>query len=229
MISKILIENYRSIKRLEFEPRNLCAFIGENNVGKSNILSAIDLLLGERWPANRITIDDVCNRDVSLNVRIQIYFDTPIVHTYYGNDLSVSGFGLGYNFNTGATLQCLNSDGSVVQTQYSRNLPMSNAVREKAPSVYIGVNRDLARELSGSQWTVFGRLLKDIEEEFHQNPQRVTDFNNKMREACNILRISGFTELENTLKEHVKQLTGFINADLKFTEPKVFAQYKLLN
>lgn len=228
MITKIKIENYRSIRSLEFEPRSLCALIGENNVGKSNILSAIDLLIGERWPANMISIDDVYNRDVNLNVLIQIYFDSPIVHTYYGNDLSVYGFGLEYNFNTGTTLQCLENDGSIVQTQYHRALPMSNAIREKVPSIYIGVNRNLERELSGSQWTVFGRLLKDIEKEFHEDPQRIIDFNNKMKEACDFLRIGGFIDLENTLKEQVKKLTGFINADLKFTEPKVFAQYKTL-
>ncbi len=53
-IKKIQIKNYRSIKELEFEPQSLCALVGENNSGKSNILNAIDLLLGESWPSVKI-------------------------------------------------------------------------------------------------------------------------------------------------------------------------------
>ncbi len=46
-IKRIRIENYRSIKACDFEPSSLCAFIGPNNSGKSNILRAINLVLGE--------------------------------------------------------------------------------------------------------------------------------------------------------------------------------------
>ncbi len=104
MMDRIVIENYRSIKKLDFQPKNFCAFVGENNVGKSNILSAINLVLGERWAPNQVSIDDVCNHDETLNLLIQIYFDNPITHTYYGNDLDIAGFGLEYNYNNGATM-----------------------------------------------------------------------------------------------------------------------------
>ena len=228
MISRIVIKNFRSIKRLDFNPRNFCAFVGENNVGKSNILSAINLVLGEKWPPNQVSLDDVCNRDKTLNLIIQIYLDSPISHQYYGNDLSIAGFGLEYNYDNGATMQCLNSDGSIVQNQYSKNLPMNSAIREQAPSLLIGVTRNLERELSGSQWTLLGRILKDIESEFQQDSQRASDYDSKMREACDLLRISSFVELENTLKDQVKKLTGFVDADLKFRQPKVLSQYKSL-
>ena len=228
MINRIVIENYRSIKNLDFQPKNFCAFVGENNVGKSNILSAINLVLGERWPPNQVSIDDVCDRDKTLNLSIQIYFDNPITYTYYGNALDIAGFGLEYNYNTGGVMRSLNSDGSTVQTQYDRDLSMSNAIREQVPSLLIGVTRNLERELSGSQWTLFGRILKDIETEFQQDSQRTRDYDTKMREACDLLRIPGFVELENILKEQVQKLTGFVNADLKFKQPKVLNQYKSL-
>lgn len=233
MINRIVIENFRSIKKLDFKPKSLCAFVGENNVGKSNILAAINLILGERWAPNQVSIDDVCNHDENLNLLIQIYFDTPVFHNYYNSQFSISGFGLEYNYINGATMHCLNPDGTVIQTQYSRpnnirELPMNNVIREQVPSLLIGVSRNLERELSGSQWTLLGRILKDIEGEFQQDAQRSSDYELKIKEACDLLRIPSFVDFENNLKEQVKRLTGFINADLKFKHPKVLTQYKSL-
>jgi predicted ATP-dependent endonuclease of OLD family len=228
MINRIVIDNYRSIKHVDFQPRNFCAFVGENNVGKSNILSAIDLVLGERWPLNQVSIDDVCDRDETLSLLIQVYFDNPITYTYYGNDFDIAGFGLEYNYNTGGTMRSLRSDGSTLQTQFNRDLPVYNTMREKVPSLLIGVTRNLERELSGSQWTLLGRILKDMETEFQQDSQRKRDYDTKIQEACDLLRIASFAELENILKEQVQKLTGFLNADLKFKQPKVLNQYKSL-
>jgi putative ATP-dependent endonuclease of the OLD family len=228
MISRIVIKNFKSIKNIDFKPTNLCALVGENNVGKSNILSAINLVLGDKWPPNQVSIDDICDRDTNLTLLIQIYFDIPLVHSYYGSDLIIHGFSLEYNENYGAAMHCLDRDGSVVQTQYSKPLPMNNAIREQITSLLIGVNRNLEKELSGSQWTLLGRILKDIEDEFQQDPALVNQYETKMKEACDLLKIASFSHFESILKEQVKKLTGFINADLKFTQPKVINQYKSL-
>jgi len=49
-INKVVIKNFRSIKSLEFNPSNICVLVGENNAGKTNVLTAINFLLGEIWP-----------------------------------------------------------------------------------------------------------------------------------------------------------------------------------
>ena len=51
-ISKIIIDKYRSIDHVEINfPDNIpVVLIGENNAGKSNIIKAIDLILGEMYP-----------------------------------------------------------------------------------------------------------------------------------------------------------------------------------
>lgn len=229
MIRKIIIENFRSIKKLEFEPNNLCALVGENNVGKSNILSAIDLFLGERWPTTRLSIDDIYNYDQSLDVRIQIFFDKPIYYDYYGSEMEINGFDLKYNFDEGTALHCLDEHGNFVQTQYQKDFPLYNAVRGQVPSVLIGVNRNLERELSGSQWTLFGKLLKEIEKEFLTDATRKSRYQSRMKEVSSLLRIESFNKLEEILREQVKKLTGFVDADLKFVEPKVLQQYKSLD
>lgn len=229
MINKIVIENFRSIRKLEFEPNSLCALVGENNVGKSNILYAVDLLLGERWPANRVSIDDVCDRDKSLDLLIQIFFDAPIYYDYYGTQMEINGFDLRYNYNEGAKLHCLDEDGNFVQTQYQKDLPFYANIREEVPCISIGVNRNLERELSGSQWTLFGKLLKEIESEFLADDARKEEYQSKVKEVSNILRITTFNELEEVLREQVRKLTGFVNADLRFVEPKVLNHYKSLD
>jgi putative ATP-dependent endonuclease of OLD family len=51
-LTSIEIEHYRSIEHVEIampQDRPLVLF-GPNNAGKSNIVSAIDRMLGSRWP-----------------------------------------------------------------------------------------------------------------------------------------------------------------------------------
>ena len=64
-ISRVYIENYRSIKRLDFTPGNYCVLVGENNAGKSNILKAVNLVLGETWPTDR-TFNDINREHVKI-------------------------------------------------------------------------------------------------------------------------------------------------------------------
>ncbi|PQV41789.1 ATP-dependent nuclease [Methanohalophilus euhalobius] len=62
-LSKIHIENYRSIKKLDLSfEKGKNVIVGKNNSGKSNIIKAIDLILGEKSPtwnkSNNITDND---------------------------------------------------------------------------------------------------------------------------------------------------------------------------
>ena len=51
-IQRVVIKNFRSIQQVDFEPGSLCALVGENNAGKSTILVALNLVLGEQFPPN---------------------------------------------------------------------------------------------------------------------------------------------------------------------------------
>jgi predicted ATP-dependent endonuclease of OLD family len=62
-LSRIYIENYRSIKELDLSfKKGKNVIVGKNNAGKSNIIKAIDLVLGEKSPtwnkSNNITEND---------------------------------------------------------------------------------------------------------------------------------------------------------------------------
>jgi predicted ATP-dependent endonuclease of OLD family len=80
-ISKLEIGNFRSIKHLTLEPKNLCAIIGPNSVGKTNILKAIDLVLGEGWTTKAKVARELFY-DIREPVIIEIYFDSPVEYYY---------------------------------------------------------------------------------------------------------------------------------------------------
>lgn len=227
-LKRIVIENFRSIKNLEFEPTMLTALIGRNNVGKSNILGAIELLLGERWPPYAIKEEDIYNHDENLTGKIELYFDTPIIHTYYGKEIEVNGFRLEFDATHGSNLSCIDENGKEILTQYKKPLPLSNTIRNKVPAIFVSINRDLSKILSASQWTILGKILKDISEEFKSDQQRLDEFHQKIKEATEILRIDSFENLENIIAESVRKLTGFHKASIKFKEPHVLSHYKNL-
>jgi putative ATP-dependent endonuclease of OLD family len=59
-IRRICIENYRSIENLDLELSSVNALVGPNNSGKSNILRALNVVLGETWPSKRTPLGHFC-------------------------------------------------------------------------------------------------------------------------------------------------------------------------
>lgn len=252
-ISKLEIKNYRSIKYAALEPENLCALVGENNSGKSNILQAIDLVLGESWPSVRqISDEDIYNKDIESDVEIRIWFDEGFVFKdATSRDHEIKGFLFRYSHykrKSGSHVKgdpkvdflCIYANGDEVRV--IRKLPKSGSgqkpvpeplyvnseYRDKFPVVFIGVNRNLKYHLSGSQWTLFGKLLKEIEHEFLSDAQRRDAYVQKMNELSSLLRIPLFEKMENLIEENVKKQTGFDEANLCFKEPSILSHYRNL-
>jgi len=68
-IEQIEIVNFRSIQELVILPKKLNAIIGKNSSGKTNILKAIDLVLGEGWTTKAKIARELFN-DVSKEIFI---------------------------------------------------------------------------------------------------------------------------------------------------------------
>ena len=74
-LSRIYIENFKSIKAADFSLQQLNLFIGENGSGKTNILEAIDYFYSNLTTSNiRQDIFD-SNNHFSSQVKIRLYFD----------------------------------------------------------------------------------------------------------------------------------------------------------
>lgn len=148
-IDKLTIRNYKSIKDLELElsPR-INVLIGANNVGKSNILYAMEWLLGPTYPmANRLDRWDFYNGDEGLPIKIGLTFDD-------GNVLS---FDSTWCDSYGHEKHGLNLNGGYI----------NGDVRERYVSASIGPDRRMRENPASSQWTLLGRMLKGFNERLY--------------------------------------------------------------
>lgn len=147
-ITRIIIDNYKSIKHIDINlSSKVNAFIGENSVGKSNILSAIEWMLGPIYPSfNNFSREDYYKGDVTLRVNITVYFDD-------GNYLQLTNkwYDRYQNEKSG-----LNINGGYV----------TDDVRQKYTSAFIGADRKVNDNPASNRWTLLGRLLRDINERF---------------------------------------------------------------
>ena len=91
-LNRIVIEHYRSIERIEIRlpyQKPLILF-GSNNAGKSNIISAVEKILGARWPIS-IELEDsdffMRDRGRYPEARITASFDQPYHFPKYGADV----------------------------------------------------------------------------------------------------------------------------------------------
>ena len=185
-ISRVHIENFRSIKQLDFSPGNYCALIGENNAGKSNVLKAVNLVLGETWPTDRsISEEDFHGYDTSKDIVIQVYFDEVIDEWRNNCKCEVCGFelrGKAYKRRVktkpAGTITvdfcCIDKNGKPCQypaTPYKSgerytgqymSLKVSRELKEKVPFIYVDVMRDYSKQDPGNRWSILRRLFNDI-------------------------------------------------------------------
>ncbi|MFA6194091.1 MAG: AAA family ATPase, partial [Parcubacteria group bacterium] len=71
-ISKVSIKNFRSIKEISFEAKDLSLFIGNNGTGKTSIIEAINFALSPYFLSGRIKHTDFYNgSDDSIIIRIE--------------------------------------------------------------------------------------------------------------------------------------------------------------
>ncbi len=197
-IKRIHIENYRSIKTLDFEPGPYCVLIGENNSGKSNILRALNLVLGETWPSERSFSDeDFHNQDTSQDIVIRVFFDDVIEDWRNKYKVEIGGLELrckAYKRRVGqkpaGTLAtdyfCVTPNGKPAQypseplqkgkKHTGQWLPyrVSRDLRDRVPFIYVGVQRDYGRHTPTSRWSVLRRLLNEVNTAFLNDKTEIT-------------------------------------------------------
>jgi AAA15 family ATPase/GTPase len=52
-LTRLRVKNYRSLEAVDIPLASLSSLVGPNGTGKTTILRAIDLVLGESWPSLR--------------------------------------------------------------------------------------------------------------------------------------------------------------------------------
>ena len=238
-ISRVYIKNFRSIEEIDITLQPLCAFIGPNNSGKSNILDAIKLVLGQTYPTIRSFSErDYRNHNQDIDIEIKVWFDSPISDTdAFGTAFDISGFGLilsQYKRRTGTRQKgdpkldfiAIDEKGQAIskvqkraesgKRPYAEPVRVSGEMRDTIPLLYIGDDRDAKSQLRPTQWTLLGRIYKELDRRFRIDGTKVQDFTDKIGKAVEILKGADVIKLETFLRESVRKQTGLSNLFLKF-------------
>ena len=195
-ISRIHIENFRSIKKLTFEPGNICALVGENGAGKSNILAALDFLLGERYPSSRnLDSSDYFGHDESRTIFICVEFEH--------NTSNVRKFWCKFQQNK----------SDVVRYEPAWDDVRTSDIREKLPMIFMDAHRDVDKHFRQSRWSLLGRILHRFHEQFPE--EKMQELECRFQEALCLLRTYYFEQFETELMRAFADQTRHVNKSIE--------------
>lgn len=216
-IAKITIDKYRSINHLElkFPPNTPVVLIGENNVGKSNILKAIDLILGEFWPGNyEPEENEFYNRDPNNPIKIEVEFSENL-----GRFKKIF-----WKYNRNNKEPC--EFKGVIQN--GKEEWLRNEDRENLVCIYISADRRLSYQLSyRSKSTFLSKLMHRFHKSLQNNKEVRSELENEFKGIKDTFnKIKEFKEFCKRLKEDfsnfVEGMTHKLEIDFEAYNPVNF-------
>jgi len=202
MISRFIIRNFRSIENLDITLSKLNAFIGYNNAGKSNIMDALNIVLGEKWPMEPFTESDFHDYDQTKPISIEVRFAEPLLcrPDCQGFKLESSGTGR-------ADFRAIDANGK--DCRYYR---LNTEAKIERSLLYLGLDRQAGNQLRPTGWTIYGKLLHHIERTITDEHRR--DFKTSMDGDYTQYIEPYLQETLDSIKSYAKKQTG---KDLTFS------------
>lgn len=160
-LQRIAVDHYRSIEHveIEFPVGKPVVLFGPNNAGKSNILSAIDRLLGERYPTYIEMLDSdfyMRNKALYPSSMIQATFEEPYYYDRYGKPFYTVAVTYGYGGNPNEHL---------IHDGYGQKLYISGENRAACQSYLIDAERNIQ---SAFNYSSKYSLLSKFSHKIHQ-------------------------------------------------------------
>src|SRR5205823_3814746 len=171
-LTKLSIAGFRSVKDqicIDFPGNKPVVLVGENNAGKSNIVRALDLILGEMWPGSREPEDhefwDRNSANGKIEIRVEVEGLSP---DNYGNP--VGGFRWLYDNNGERKPEF----GPIGPGKY-----VNTEMRDQCTCVVIGADRRLNYQLGYStKWTLLSKLMRKFHKHLVEDETRVERLKN---------------------------------------------------
>ncbi len=197
------------------------ALIGPNNAGKSNIVKALSLVLGETYPSNRTFEENhYFERDQSKTIKIDVMFDNHFTDPRSHSD--VYGFRLECD-NGNVNYVALNSMRQSLLYNNGTPIRVNQEMRDEIPLVYLDVDRQSAQQIRSTQWTLYGKILKYIEKQIPEAKKR--KFSQEVANSFKSELFGGSSgvdlkSLEDHLKNTIRDQTGFdLTLELSVLDP----------
>lgn len=233
-ITRVVVENFRSLHSVEIELPQVCALVGPNNSGKSNILLAIQRVLGRDWlSVGSFSEDDVYRHEAARDVRIKLWIDPPVPYRKFKGADPVGISALSFEYTRykigqekgGRRLEqkCYSPNGEHPQVlvkapkkgeqrQYQPLVNVPQEVRETIPLVYVGTNRSLREHLPGGRNSLLRPLFEDICRDFESPGNTVTDGGATLPRAERFRQVMG-TALDLLRTDGFRALEAAIKAN----------------
>lgn len=221
-LEKFQIRNYRSISDISIRlPKNKPLILfGPNNAGKSNILSGLDRLLGEKYPTY-IEVEDsdyfMRNKENHPKIEISAEFDEP----YYIRDhTSVTEVFLTYDDSK-------QLDNNIFHDCTGKKLFISKDDRARLQSILLGSERSTAYQFNYSNryslLSKFNRSLHNSltdgeKEELKNSFEEIKDTFQSKREFKTL-----FSIFKNSIEESVKGFVHHLEVDFSAYDPNNYA------
>lgn len=198
-IARILIENFRSIGRIETTLPQVCALVGPNNSGKTNILEVIRRVLDRNWGVGKddFTEEDVRFNNPDGNIVVELDFTPPPIHKPFVNcdDISVPRLRFEWcRYKIGDEAGERRMDTSALDSQgepvfeptkapkkkggpFSSARPLKRLTREllqQLPVIHIAASRRLSDQLPTARYSLLRHLMADIDKDFNDPGNTVT-------------------------------------------------------
>lgn len=204
-VTELTIKGYRSIKdeiAIRFPKNTPVVLVGENNAGKSNIVHALDLILGEFWPGNREPDDHEFWDRTPSSGTIEICTNIDGITDKYNNP--VKCFRWSYDQSEPSDKKCKFH----FITDAGKNPYMSSDIRDKCICILVGADRRLSYQLSYStKWTLLSKLMRKFHDHLTQDEDRVNRLKQEFGNVKEIFReVSGFANFQSELSSQFRDM-----------------------
>ena len=195
-ISKVCIRNFRSLENVSFNIPQVCALVGPNNAGKSNLLEALRRVLGTNWVSvSSFAPEDVYRHDPNREIKISCTMEPPVQYQRFKNALATEIYGLSFEYTRykigekkgqpRLEQRCVDANGNPPSVltraprkgepyHYEPLVGVPTEVRDAIPLIYIGTNRSLREQLPSARYSLLRQMFEDINSQLNDPDEKVS-------------------------------------------------------